>query len=314
MVKLAVFVLAIVLASSAAGQEAGKTYAEWSRFDPANFDPSHAYSFEIGDIRVAIGDHYAHGGSDIPNYTGLHHLSHKLRGSNVFCPLYAGMIGIRRECNIAPVGDNGAVIWIGEGESKVSEEFIVKPPHYIDHAARFTASGTTGGWNNTSYMNGPADPGIFLIQADDTWVRHYSEKHGTAASVAPTTLEALPTVNKVEESRYPHGGSGFHEGFSDIRFDPNYPLFYGRFDDMVLIFMIERRWGHDLLPYMSPSGGGYSQEFDRQNPAWDYRYWLRNLTPGEEVVIRTRVVYKPWVGGDDVLAEYDNWNSVLDAE
>ena len=324
-----VFVAVLLAAGNAQGQHAAskgaegddsarkspaqKAYADWSRFDPANFDPEHTYSFQVGDIRVVIGDHYAHGGSNLPSYTGIHHLSHKLRQPNVFCPLYAGMIGIRRQCRIAPVGDNGAVIWVGEGKGRISEEYIVRPPHYIDHTARFTASGQTGYWNNTSYMNGPRDPGIYLLGTDGTWVRHYSEKHGHAASVAPATMDPLPSVNKVDDSPYPHGGAGFHEGFSDVRFDPNYALFHGRFDDMVLIFMIERRWGRDLLPYMSPTGGGYSKEFDRSNPAWDYRYWLRELTPGQEVIIRTRVVYKLWAGAQDVLQEYDSWHKDLSA-
>ena len=291
---------------------AERTYADWSRFDSGNFDPEHSYRFQVGDIRVVIGDHYAHGGTDRPSYTGIHHLSHKLRESNVFCPLYAGMIGIRRHCRITSVGDSGAVIWVGEG--KISEEFIVRPPHYIDHTARFTAGAQTGAWNNTSYMNGPGDPGIYLLKTDGTWGRHYSKKHGHAASVAPATMDRLPSVNNVDNPKYPHGGAGFHEGFSDIRFDPNYALFFGRFDNMVLVFMIERRWGRDLLPYMSPTGGGYSQEFTRTNPAWDYRYWLRELTPGEEVCIRTRVVYKRWAGHEDVLREYDSWHKELSAD
>ena len=319
----------LLMAGSARGQQAAsqiadgkngakessakRTYAEWSKFAPANFDPEHSYSFQIGEIRVVIGDHYAHGGSNLPSYTGIHHLSHKLRESNVFCPLYAGMIGIRRQCRIAPVGDNGAVIRVGEEKGKISEEFIVRPPHYIDHTARFTAAARTGAWNNTSYMNGPSDPGIHLLGSDGAWVRHYSEKHGHAASVAPATMDLLPSVTKVDASRYPHGGAGFHEGFSRIRFDPNYALFFGRFDEMVLVFMIERRLGRDLLPYMSPTGGGYSKEFDRSNPAWDYRYWLRELTPGQEVVIRTRVVYKLWAGTEDILREYDGWHKELSA-
>ena len=326
MLKVCFILLAMLLvAGKAPGQQATsqgangdnslaeRTYADWSRFDPANFDPEHTYTFQVGDIRVVIGDHYAHGGTDLPSYTGIHHLSHKLRESNVFCPLYAGMIGIRRQCRIAPVGDHGAVIWVGEGKGKISEEYIVRPPHYVDHTARFTAGAPTGAWNSTSYMNGPRDPGIHLLGTDGAWVRHYSEKHGHAASVAPATMERLPGVNKVDDSRYPHGGAGFHEGFGEIRFDPNYALFFGRFDEMVLVFMIERRLGRDLLPYMSPTGGGYSKEFDRSNPAWDYRYWLRELTPGQEVVIRSRVVYKRWAGSEDVLKEYDSWHKELSA-
>jgi hypothetical protein len=54
---------------------------------------------------------------------------------------------------------------------------------------------------------------------------------------------------------------------------------------------------------MSPSGGGFSQEWQRTNPAWDYRYWLRGLTPGQEVVIRSRPCLKSFAGNEDVLAE-----------
>jgi len=305
--------LLVLLALAVAAQAQPKTYAQWAQFEPANFDPAHTRSFEVGDLRVVVGDAYAHGGSDRPSYTGLHHLSHKLRGSNVFCPLYAGMIGLRRECQLASVGDDGAVIWVGEGKGKVSEEYIVRPPYYVDHTARFTAGGETGGWNDTSYMNGPSDPGIYLIQTDGKWVRHYSETHGDRASVAPAGMDPLPPIQKVENARYAHGTNGFWDGFSDLRFDPKYPLFYGRFDDMVLIFMIERRWGQDLIPYMSPSGGGYSEEFQRKNPAWDYRFWLRGLTPGQEVAIRSRLVYKPFVSQDDVLAEYEKWTKELPA-
>jgi len=277
-------------------------------------DPEHTVTLDVGDLHVVVGDHTAHGGSDRQSYTGLHWLSHRQYPSNVFCPLYAGMIGLRRPCQIAPVASNGAVLWIGEGNAKVSEEYIVRPPHYVDHTARFTAGGPTAWWNSTSYMNGPADPGIHLLQPDGTWVRHYSETHGDRASVAPAGMDPLPPITKVADAKYPHGTNSFSDGFSDLRFDPNYALFYGRFDHMVLIFMIERRRGSSLIPYMSPSGGGYSEEFERTNPAWDYRFWLRDLTPGQEVAIRSRVVLKPFVSEEDILTEYDRWNDELDGD
>ena len=279
-----------------------------------SYDPEHAIGFEIGDLTDVGGDQYPHGGSDRPSYTGLHHLSHKLRPSNVFCPLYAGMIGLRRNCTIEPVGKDGAVLYVANGRSRVSELYVVKAPHYVDHTARFTAGGKTGSWNSTSYMNGPADPGIFLIQTNGEWIRHFSATHGDRASVAPADMDPLPTIKKVPDARYPHGTNGFWDGFSDIRFDSKYALFYGRFDDMMLLFMIERKWGSSLIPYTSPSGGGYSKEWQRRNPAWDFRYRLRGLTPGQEVVIRSRVCYKPFVSGADVLAEYESWHQELEAK
>ncbi len=312
MTKLIAFaVLSAILVAAANADD--KSYAEWSKFDPANFDPAHTHSFEVGDIRVVIGDEYPHGGSDRSSYTGIHHLSHAKWPSNVFNPNYAGVIGIRRACNLEKTGDNAAAIWVENGGAPIREEYTVRPPHYIDHIGRFTASGATAHWNDTCYMNGPSDPGIHVLQGDGTWVRHYSEKHGDASSIAPASWaeEDFPEIVQVEDSIYPHGGRGFHEGFSDLRFDPEFPIWYGRFDEMVLVVMMDRKLGDYFVPFMSPSGGGYSAEFERTNPAWDYRCHLRDLVPGREVTVRSRLIFKPFVSHDDILTEYEVWLKTL---
>jgi len=268
---------------------------------------------EVGDVRVVIGDDYAHGGSDRSSYTGIHHLSHVAWPSNVFNPNYAGVIGLRQPCKLEKTGDNAAAIWIDNGGAPIREEYTVQPPHYIDHIARFTAPGTTMTWNDTCYMNGPADPGIHVLQPGGTWVRHFSETHGDRASIAPAswTDGDFPEIVQVEDSKYAHGGRGFHEGFCDLRFDPEYPIWYGRFDEMVLAVMMDRKLGRFFVPYMSPSGGGYSEEFQRTNPAWDYRCHLRDLAPGREVTVRSRLIFKPFVSHDDIIAEYDAWLDTL---
>ena len=78
-----------------------------------------------------------------------------------------------------------------------------------------------------------------------------------------------------------------------------------------MIFMIEPKYGKQLIPYMSPTGGGYSHEFKRNNPAWDYRYILRDLPVGQRIRIRSRLVYRPFVSNADVLKEYDTWAAAL---
>jgi hypothetical protein len=35
-------------------------------------DLAHAVKSEVGDLTVIGGDHYPHGGSDRPSYTGIH--------------------------------------------------------------------------------------------------------------------------------------------------------------------------------------------------------------------------------------------------
>lgn len=275
----------------------------------STFDPKHTVRFDLGDLTVVIGDHYEHEGSGRENYTGVHHLSHRSRRQNVFCPLYAGMIGVRQPCRVERTGHDSARITMGEGDGRIVESFHIVPPHYIDYAVEFTAGAKTGFWNNTSYTNGPRDPGIYIRRKDGSWVRHFSAKHGHRASIAPEGMTPPPPAEIVEDAPYPHGSKHFHEGFCDLRYDPAYPVYYGRFDDMVLVFMMERDRGDQFIPYMSPTGGGFSNEFQRTNPAWDHRFHLKGLTPGKRVSIRQRLCYKRYISDEDVVAEYEKWLS-----
>jgi len=133
--------------------------------------------------------------------------------------------------------------------------------------------------------------------------------HNDAADVCSRAraLDPLPPVTKAEDAQYPHGSNHFHEGFSDPRFDPQFPLYYGRLDDMVLVFMMGRERSSQFIPYMSPTGGGYSQECERTNPAWDHRFLLKGLQPGERVTIRQRVCYMRYTSDADILQEYEKW-------
>lgn len=141
------------------------------------------------------------------------------------------------------------------------------------------------------------------------WVRHLSPRHGDGASVAPEGMDPLPKPEGAPdpEKKFPHGTDTFRDGFSELRFDPKYPLFFGRIDKMVLIFMVERRLGNQWIPYMSPSGGG-----GQNRPAWDYRFRFKDLDANKPHIVRVRLCYKPWVGEEDVLKEYETWQALLE--
>ncbi len=264
-------------------------------------DPHHQVKLQGGDLTVVIGDHAPHAGSERANYEGIHHLSHRTRPENLFRPIYAGMIGVRRECRVEGAGEKGARVVAGTGADRVVETFVVQGPHYVDYSVTFTARDARGGWNNTCYMNNVEDPGIYVRRTDGSWARHYSARHGHQASVAPEGM-ALPPVEKVPNALYPHGTNRFHEGFSDLRFDPRFPVVYGRVGGMVFIYMAERKRGDQFIPYMSPTGGG-----GPKNPAWDFRYHLTGLETGKEQSLHMRLCYKPWAGEEDVLKEYEAW-------
>ena len=268
----------------------------------------HKVTIEVGDLKVIVGDDTDHGAGKA-GYEGIWHLSHTQRPGNIYVDKYAGLIAHRQPCLVTQVDDTTVEIR-REGQTTV-ESYRVVAPHYVDYTVTFTAGGQTAGWNDASYMNAPEDPAIYLITTEGEWVRHYSPEHGTQASVAPASMSEFPPLNEVENARYAHGTNSFADSFSDLRFDPDKALYYGRIDEMVLIYMFEH--GDWVIPYMSPSGGGYNQELESKNPAWDFRYYMTGLTPGEEIVLRHRVVYKPFVSNEDVLAEYEKWRVELAA-
>ena len=176
-----------------------------------------------------------------------------------------------------------------------------RPPHYVDYKSSFTArSDTYRCVRNCSYMNGPSDPGVHILRPDGTWARHYAPGHGQRASVAPASMVELPLSQD---------SPGWQDTWSDLRFDPRYPLFFGRLDEMVLVYMFDRALGDSFIPFMSPTGGDHNgvSEFDRHNPAWDWRFCLRDLVPGDEVVIRCRLSYKRFISEQDILDEFESF-------
>jgi len=266
----------------------------------------HSITIQAGDLTAVIGDGSDHGAGR-EGYEGVWSLTHARRGVNVFRPIYAGLIAHRQPCAVTRVSDTAVEIR-REGGSAV-ERFEVVAPCYLDYTVRFTAGGERAHWNCASYMNAPEDPAIYLINTDGEWMRHYDPEHGSAASVLPEGMEP-PELQTVPGAKYAHGTNSFADSLSGLRFDPERALFYGNIDGgMVLIYMFER--GHEVIPYMSPSGGGWHEELGRRCPAWDFRYRLSGLTPGEEVVLRHRLVYKPFVSREDVLAEYEAWKENL---
>lgn len=272
-------------------------------------EPMHSVTIRAGDLTAVIGDSTDHGAGR-EGYEGVWRLTHAQRDENVFRDIYAGLIAHRQPCTVVRLSDTAAEI--RRPDSIAIERFEVVAPCYLDYTVRFTAGGESAGWNCASYMNAPEDPAIYLINSAGEWMRHYDPEHGHAASVLPESMTP-PVLQTVPDAKYPHGTNSFADSLSDLRFDPERALFYGNIDGgMVLVFMFER--GHEVIPYMSPSGGGYDAERNRKCPAWDFRYRLSGLTPGEEVVLRQRIMYKPFVSREDILAEYAAWRASLAEE
>lgn len=180
-------------------------------------------------------------------------------------------------------------------------EFVARDPYYVDVSYRCTprkdvfAGGFLGVfW--ASYINAPLDKSIYFLAGGSTldapkWVQHCSPIHGHDSSVLHETdtftTEFSPKDTILFANQTP------------LRYSE--PFFYGRFRDMVLIYVFQSP--HLVRFAQSPSGGGDTPDKTASNPAWDFQLIVPNYKVGDTCTLRSRVIYKPWAGRPDVLAE-----------
>jgi hypothetical protein len=185
-------------------------------------------------------------------------------------------------------------------------EFEFREPYYVDMTYRAIPrrSNYAGGhlgifW--ASYINGPQDKSLYFLQAGSTldkplWVQFATQTHGRDSTVLPASgTRTEPVVAEEPPTLF--------RNFSPLRYGE--PFYYGRFGDMVLIYIFRPnpwlRFSH------SPSGGGRSASGDDTNPAWDFQMVIPEPQAGKEYELRMRAVYKPWAGRADVLHEVREW-------
>jgi len=263
-----------------------------------------------GDLTLLLGNEYDHGaGRD--GYIGIWRLTSVEEPTNVFVPQYAGWIHRRNRATVEASSATVATIrhLESEGQPASWQTFEVIAPYYFDCTYGVTADGTSVLFNGTSYINGASNRAVYFLDHQMQWSRHFDSVHGTAASLLPTGV-AVPDVKKVKNSRYPSGAAHFRDSFSETRYHEDYPVFYGRFRDMVLVHMFPP--GCRVIPYMSPSGGGFQPDGKRRNPAWDWRILIVDgVAPGEEITFTMRAIYKRYVSEAEIFAEYQEWAKEL---
>jgi hypothetical protein len=183
--------------------------------------------------------------------------------------------------------------------------FEVKEPYYVDVAYRAIPrkGGFAGGFLGifwASYINGPLDKSIYFLSGDADsakphWVQLSTQMHGRDSTVRP--------AGDTKELAMGDDPTSLFRNMSPLRYGE--PFFYGRFRDMVLIYIFKPN------PYLrfahSPSGGGRSASGDDTNPAWDFQLVVPEPQEGREYGLDMRVVYKPWASREDVLREVRAW-------
>jgi len=260
---------------------------------PTSGDEPDSVELRHGELTCVLGNEKDHGAGRT-GYIGLWSLTSTHNPRNAFVPRYAGWIQQRQRALVTRISNTKGVTqhYDADGDATVRQTFRLIAPYYFDCTFSRQATGPTVSFNGTSYMNGPEDPGIYFVDHEGNWQRHYDPQHGNAASIFPQGMQ-LPVLKKVPNARFRHGTNRFSDAVSRWRYDPDHALFYGRIGSMVLVHMFPPRCG--VIPYMSPSGGG-QQPDGRKNPAWD---WHGSFPAAQDAAgaahLTMRAIYKRFV-------------------
>ena len=168
-------------------------------------------------------------------------------------------------------------------------------PHRADYVGDFL--GTF--W--ASYINGPLDKSMYFLDAKSSLQKPTWQQLCTQAHNRDSTLK-----NAADETELEFDAKNVLFGnLSPLKYSA--PFFYGRFRNMVLIYVFQP--STDIRFTHSPSGGGRSAKGDDTNPAWDYQLIIPQPKVGKEYKLNGRLIYKEWQGRDDVLAEVASYLS-----
>ncbi len=290
------------------------------RSDRTETGPIHAVTLTTGDLSATFVDNQAMPPRQRAGYNGIAALQHKHLADSIVVPLYASFNlehifsgdsladtfePRRHPMRLAHI--NSQTVELHQNATPISNleswtRFTLRPPHYIDVEFRCQACpGTffTHGYIGlfwASYINAPEDKHIHFWgnSGEDPaprWISAFSETHGLKS-----------THRSAQDPHALYFADNFSSRFlardlSDYRFLK--PFYYGRFRDMVFIYMFDN--DRDIRFSQSPTGGG------PQNPAWDFQFIIEPFDYNRMYTFNARLVYKPFVSENDVMDEFTHW-------
>jgi len=279
-------------------------------------------SLKVSQLTAVIGNNNAMG-EHRPWYNGLFSLNSPHQGESPFVPKYAGLnlehyfdAGKRRtdrqvffETRAIPMSfkridartvelrQDATPYWGVESQATIQ----LTEPYYVDYRFRCwpRKEGLEGdllGVFWASYINGPLDKSIYFLSNGSTldapqWEQFYSQEHNLDSSLRHgSDSYRMPSVGERD---------ALWRDESPLRYSE--PFFYGRFKNMVLIYIFKSQ---SLARFTtSPSGGGLSSDQTAMNPAWDFQLLIPDYQVNKEYGVDVRLVYKPWVDRADVIEE-----------
>jgi hypothetical protein len=278
--------------------------------------------FSTSRLNCVIGNNVAWGEEHRAWYNGIFEMTSPDQPETVYVPSFAGF-NLENFFDARPRHEDNAILFEPRAAAmefqKLDDQraelyqpetpyfgieswtrFTLNDPYYIDVEFRCIPHREfVGGFFGifwASYINAPLNKSMYFLGKgsnldEPLWMQYCTQQHDRDSTV--------PYEADTFEAPYEPAPTVLWNQISPLRYSE--PFFYGRYRNMVLIYVFEPN------PYLrlshSPSGGGLSRAGDTQCPAWDFQMVIPEYQVGAEYGLRARVVYKPWVDRADVIDE-----------
>jgi hypothetical protein len=154
-----------------------------------------------------------------------------------------------------------------------------------------------------SYIHAPDFPSLFFRNSDGIWNCLAPDHHGHPGgnTVCHRSVEKADWGDATRTYRE----KSLAHSFSCRRFEES--LMFGRPADGRMLYLQMFDQAEATRLSMSPLGGGTDKSRRVYSPAWDFQYILENPVPGREYLFRSRVIYKPYTGREEIDDLYSEW-------
>lgn len=186
--------------------------------------------------------------------------------------------------------------------------YAMKSPHYVDVNIAVVTERANWPYGSlalffATIVKVPLYTGVYLLgddkQLEGKRASRWLHFNGLA-SVAGRT--AHPSgVEKPELGRPERAPDTYYYADSSVRFDE--PLYYGVVGPMVYCLMFRREQRTEVRFTVNPLAPAFG------GPAWDFFWMIQDPTPAIAYELPLRILWKPFVGHEDILEEYANYNA-----
>ncbi|MAE60073.1 MAG: hypothetical protein CMJ49_01825 [Planctomycetaceae bacterium] len=286
----------------------------------------HFHELRTEELSVVVGDNTAHE-DHVAGYNGIWHLSSMHDPPSLFVPSYCGMnfefiAPMSRDDPTEPK-DHPTELAVDEEGRQVTLHQLPTPTHRVESWMTYQTAGPAhldwtfryklhdpgafrpgaAGFFFASYIDRPENKSIYLLSRDVydalMWIQFCTTYQGHDSAV---TWDG----DRYDVSFGPHD-HGLYTARAPIRY--HVPLMLGRQRDMAFVLMFEDPTGVIISHGMG--GGGYVDDRSDRNPAWDFLLYVNDASANPTGKWNGRLIYKPFTGRDDVLVEYQQFQSEL---